>query len=198
MSATERGGSFDLELLESRPGFVAFRVEGESPVEAFAREAGGHRWQRVPPNEKRGRVHSSTVTVAVLREPPASELALEPRELRIETVRGSGPGGQHKNKTESAVRVTHLPTGTTAYADSRSQHRNKELALAVLRARLVEQRARNATNARNEQRRAQVGSGQRADKIRTVSEPNDAVTNHANGKRVDLRTYRKGFLEELA
>ncbi len=138
------------------------------------------------------------MTVAVLREPASHELVLDPRALRIETVRGSGPGGQHKNKTESAVRITHVPTGTTAYADSRSQHQNRELALAVLRARLLERRATSALSARNEARRQQVGTGQRADKIRTVSEQNGVVTNHLNGKKIDLRTYQRGFVEELA
>jgi peptide chain release factor 1 len=172
-------------------------VTGATARAAFEREAGGHRWQRVPPSEKRGRVHSSTVTVAVLREPDSSELALDPHDLRIETVRGSGPGGQHKNKTESAVRVTHVPTGTTAYADSRSQHENKQLALAVLRARLHEQRSNAARATRNELRRRQVGSGERSDKIRTVSEQNNVVTNHENGKKIDLKTYKRGFIEGL-
>lgn len=192
-----RGGVFDLEILELRPGFAALRVAGAGARAAFDREAGGHRWQRIPPTEKRGRVHSSTVTVAVLREPEPHELVLDARDLRIETVRGSGPGGQHKNKTESAVRVTHLPTGTMAYADSRSQHQNKQLALAVLRARLLEGRSRASQSARNELRRLQVGSGERSDKIRTVSEQNNVVTNHANGKKIDLKTYKRGFVEEL-
>ncbi|MEZ0231012.1 MAG: peptide chain release factor-like protein [Planctomycetota bacterium] len=194
---SERGGVFDLEVLDLRPHFVSLRVTGKGARAAFEREAGGHRWQRVPPTEKRGRVHSSTVTVAVLREPSAHELVLDARDLRIETVRGTGPGGQHKNKTESAVRITHIPTGTTASADSRSQHQNRELALAVLRARLLEQRAVAEISSRNEQRRQQVGSGQRADKIRTVSEQNGVVTNHQNGKRLDLKTYKRGFVEQL-
>ncbi len=184
-------------MLEAKPGFLAFRVTGAGARAAFEREAGGHRWQRVPPTEKRGRVHSSTVTVAVLREPEERELVLDPRELRLETRRGSGPGGQHKNKTESAVRVTHVPTGIAAYADSRSQHQNRVLALSVLRARLLERRGRAMTLEQNALRRSQVGSGQRSDKIRTVSEQNGVVTNHANGKKLDLRSFQRGLLEGL-
>lgn len=180
-----------------RPGFVSFRAVGGSAYDAFKNEAGGHRWQRVPPNEKRGRVHSSTVTVAVLREPGNHELVLQPKDVRMETKRGSGPGGQHKNKTESAVRVTHIPTGITAFADSRSQHQNKELAMASLRARIQEQRSTAATSQRNDLRRQQVGSGMRGDKVRTVSEQNAVVTNHLTGKRMDLKRYQRGFIEEV-
>jgi peptide chain release factor 1 len=172
-------------------------VSGPHARAAFAHEAGGHRWQRVPPTERRGRVHSSTVTVAVLDEPTPHELTLDPRELRVETVRGSGPGGQHKNKTESAVRITHVPTGVQAYADSRSQHQNKVLALALLRARLLERRATEDRTRREQERRAQTGTGQRSDKVRTVSEQNDTVTHHATGKRIDVKTYRRGLFEGL-
>ena len=160
-------------------------------------EAGGHRWQRVPPTERRGRVHSSTVTVAVLVEPDASEIVLNQNDLVIETMRGSGPGGQHKHKTESAVRITHKPTGVQAYCDSRDQFRNKALAMAVLRARLQESRDAQATGEQNDQRRRQVGSGQRSDKVRTVSEQNDTVTDHRTNKRIDVKRYKRGFIEEL-
>lgn len=180
-----------------RPGFVSFRATGSAAFELFKHETGGHRWQRVPPTEKRGRVHSSTVTVAVLREPQHHELVIAPKDLKWETKRGSGPGGQHKNKTESAVRITHLPTGISAYADSRSQFQNKELAMACLRARIVELRTTGATARQNDLRRQQVGSGQRSDKIRTVSEQNGFVSNHLNGKRVDLKRYFRGFIEEV-
>jgi peptide chain release factor 1 len=194
----ESGGGFSYELLELRPGFLSFRATGGAAVAAFKNEAGGHRWQRTPPTERRGRIHSSTVTVAVLVEPQSHEVVLHPKDLTIETKRGSGPGGQHKNKTESAVRITHIPTGISAYCDSRSQYQNKELAMSVLRARIQEQRENKATGDRNDLRRRQIGKSERSDKIRTVSEQNDIVTDHRTGKRIDVKRYRRGFVEDLA
>lgn len=151
----------------------------------------------MPPNEKRGRTHSSTVTVAVLPEPAPVDLRIDPRDLRVETYRAPGPGGQHRNTTDSAVRVTHLPTGTVACAAAKSQHRNRELAMSSLRARLAE-RLRSEREAKaNGDRRAQVGSGMRADKIRTVAEQRGRVENHLNGRRCQLEKYLKGHLEEI-
>ncbi len=158
------GGAFSLDLLDDRPGLLVFRASGADASRLFQHEPGGHRWQRVPPGEKRGRVHTSTVTVAVLREPEAAELELPPAALDWRTARGSGPGGQHRNKTESAVVLTHLPTGLTVRCDSeRSQHRNRDIALRVLRARLLQAREQGAAQAVNSSRRGQVGSGQRWD-----------------------------------
>lgn len=173
------------------------RVQGPDAWALFAPEAGGHRFQRVPPTEKRGRVHSSTVTVAVLAEPSSAEVRLAPHELRVETFRSGGPGGQHQNKTESGVRVTHLPSGVTAVATFKSQHRNRELALAALRARLAEHRRSAETSARNTDRRKQVGSGMRSDKIRTVAMQRQRVENHRDGRRMSVERYLRGFLEEI-
>ena len=118
-------------------GILVLRVHGRGAEEAFQDEGGGHRWQRVPPNDKRGRVHTSTITVAVLPEPTAAELRLAPGDVQRVTCRGSGAGGQHRNVTESCVVVTHRPTGLTVRCESeRSQHQNEETALALLRARL--------------------------------------------------------------
>ena len=160
---------------------------------AFANEAGGHRFQRIPPNERRGRVHTSTVTVAVLREPEASEFVLNPADLEWKTTRGSGPGGQNRNKVESAVVLTHLPTGVTVRCESeRSQHQNRERALGVLRARLVEQRASALSSATNAARRAQLGSGMRGDKRRTIRYQDGVVTDHVLGKQWRLKEYLRG------
>lgn len=180
-----------------KPGLIVLRVTGNDAWNIFKHEAGGHRFQRVPPTERKGRVHSSTVTVAVLPEPSKAEVVLHDKDLKIETKRGSGPGGQHKNKTESAVRIVHLPTGIEATCDSRDQHHNKELALATLRARIQQARETGAAADRNNQRRQQVGLGQRGDKIRTVSEQNGVVSNHLNGKKMDFKRYMRGFIEEI-
>jgi peptide chain release factor 1 len=173
------------------------RVQGPGAAALFAPEAGGHRFQRVPPTEKRGRVHSSTITVAVLAEPSSTEVRIAPHELLIETFRSGGPGGQHQNKTESGVRVRHLPTGITAEATFKSQHRNRELALAAIRARLAEHRREVETSARNDDRRKQVGTGMRSDKIRTVAMQRQRVEDHRNGKRMPIDRYLRGFLEEI-
>ena len=147
----------------------------------------------MPPGEKRGRVHTSTITVAVLPEPTAAELRLHPGDLSIVTCRGSGPGGQHRNKTESCVAITHLPTGLTVRCESeRSQHQNRETALALLRARLhaAEQKRLFATRA--DFRRRQVGSGMRGDKRRTIRCQDGVVVDHVTGRTWTLRAYEKG------
>src|SRR6476659_9967232 len=130
------GGGFSLEVVEDLPSQVTLRVSGRGAEAAFADEAGGHRWQRVPPNDKRGRVHTSTVTVAVLEEPSEIELPrLDPSELDISTCRGSGNGGQNVQKTDSAVQIRHIPTGLIVRCETeRSQAYNKATALALLRA----------------------------------------------------------------
>jgi peptide chain release factor 1 len=196
--STGLGGAFDLEILDRRPGFLLFRASGPGARRAFLHEFGGIRWQRVPPTEKRCRRHTSTVTVAVLPEPTEIELALDPKDLEWDTTRGSGAGGQHRNKTESAVRLLHKPTGLTVRCESeRSQHQNRATALALLRARLLEARRRSQQRLTAQSRRLQVGSGMRGDKGRTVSEQNDRVTDHRTGKSTTIARYRKGFLEDL-
>jgi len=159
----------------------------------FADEAGGHRWQRVPPSEKRGRVHTSTVTVAILPEPTEAQVKLDPRDLDIVTCRGSGPGGQHRNKTESAVQVTHRPTGVQVRCESeRSQDQNKKTALAMLRARLWQAEQERAERERASDRRAQVGSGMRGDKRRTIRCQDGQVNDHVTGRTWRLRDYLRG------
>lgn len=182
-----------VELADQRPGLIAFRVIGAGAASTFASEPGGHRWQRVPPTEKRGRVHSSSITVAVLPEPTAAEVALNDRDLEITCCRGSGPGGQHRNMTSSAVQVKHIPTGLLVRAESeRSQRQNKETALALLRARLwrAQQEAQDAARAAD--RKAQVGVGARGDKRRTIRVQDEQVHDHVTGRRWRLKDYLRG------
>lgn len=138
------------------------------------------------------------MTVAVLREPTEVEVRLDPKDLDIKTCRGSGAGGQHRNRTESAVQVTHTPTGIQVRCESeRSQHQNKDTALGVLRARLLESKQHSSARARDSKRRNQVGSGMRGDKIRTVAVHRDQVTDHQTGKQIAVKDYLRGNLDGL-
>lgn len=175
-----------------------FRVEGKGARRAFSGEAGGHRWQRVPPNEKRGRVHTSTVTVAILDEPREHEVHIDPRDLDESFTRGSGAGGQHRNKTDTAVVLLHKPSGIQVRVDGgRSQYLNRQAAMGLLRAKLKSGVQANATDRRNRRRREQVGSGMRGDKIRTVAVQRDQVTDHQSGRSTTVRKYLKGQLGAL-
>lgn len=168
-------------------------VSGRGAAALFAGEPGGHRWQRTPPNEKRGRVHTSTVTVAVLATPPRVDLAIRPEDVDIETMRGSGAGGQHRNKTDSAVRARHRPTGIEVRCESeRSQHRNRELALQVLAARVVNRELTATDDARSADRRRQIGSGMRGDKRRTIRVQDDQVNDHVDGRTWRYKAYSRG------
>jgi peptide chain release factor 1 len=152
----------------------------------------------VPPTEKRGRVQTSTITVAVLPVPDQSRIRIDPNDLEIKTTKGSGPGGQNRNKTETAVQMHHRPSGITAYCcTERSQLQNKAFALEVLRSRLQEQADSSAADQRNTQRRGQVGSGMRGDKIRTIAIQRDQVTDHITGREMRAKAYLRGELEVL-
>jgi len=172
---------------------VVIRVAGRGARAIFEGEAGGHRWQRIPPTEKRGRVHSSTITIAVLDEPSERELVIPPHELDWAACRARGSGGQHLQKTDSAVTVVHLPTGLQVRCESeRSQHQNRVIALKLLRVRLAEQRDQAADRARAQQRRTQIGSGMRGDKRRTVRVQDELVIDHASGRTWRYRDYVRG------
>lgn len=186
------GGVFDATLIDERPGFISVAFEGKGVRSLFADEPGGHRWQRVPPTEKRGRVHTSTVTVSVVDMNDRSVERLDMNDIEVTVARGSGPGGQHRNKTESCVTVVHRPTGTTAKADLRSQHRSREMALKVLEGRLKIAKERQMMDNMARERKAQKGSGMRGDKVRTYRVRDDVVTDHRTGRKLKLSSWLKG------
>ncbi len=168
-------------------------ITGRGAATLFAGEHGGHRWQRVPETERRGRVHTSTITVAVLDEPSRESAPIRSEDVDVETMRGSGAGGQHRNKTDSAVRARHLPTGIEVRCESeRSQHRNRELAMRVLGARVADLARAAAQGARDADRRRQVGSGMRGDKRRTIRTQDDQVTDHVDGRTWRYKAYARG------
>jgi len=190
--------TFDHELLEERAGFLLMRISGKNADIAFCHEAGGHRFQRVPPNEKRGRVHTSTVTVAVLQEPKAHEVELDERDLDESFTRGSGPGGQHRNKTDTCVILVHRPSGIKVRVDGgRSQPINRQTAREVLRARLLVAGTTKRVKERNSKRRKQIGGGARGDKARTIAIQRDTVHDHNTDKTMRAKLYMRGHLSEL-
>ena len=187
------GGVFESEVIDERPGIVVLAVSGTGARGLFAAEAGGHRWQRIPPTEKRGRIQTSTVTVAVLDPDAVVGSALDPKDVDVVTARGSGPGGQKRNKTESCIVATHRPTGTVVRIDNeRSQHQNRAMAMKVLAARLYEAERNQAFARREDERRQQVGSGQRGDKVRTYRTQNDQMTDHRTGVKSRLSKWYNG------
>jgi len=173
---------------------VVLRVEGDNAYGALKFESGGHRVQRVPATETQGRIHTSACTVAVLPEPDeAQAIQINPADLRIDTFRASGAGGQHINKTDSAVRITHLPTGIVAECqDGRSQHSNKAQALKVLTARIQEKDRAERAAKDAAQRKSLIGSGDRSDRIRTYNFPQGRLTDH----RINLTLYKLLYVME--
>jgi peptide chain release factor 1 len=179
---------------------IIFSVKGKDAYKRLKFESGVHRVQRVPATEAQGRIHTSTATVAVLVEPQEVDLAIEPKDLRIDTYRSSGPGGQHMQKTDSAVRITHLPTQTVvACQDERSQLKNKTKAIRILRARLLDMRQQEESKKISRERKSQIGSGDRSEKIRTYNFPDRRVTDH----RINFTSHRleaivDGDLDEIS
>ena len=203
MYADSKG--WKIEIIYSNPtelgGYkeISFSVEGEGVFGRLRFESGTHRVQRVPTTDSQGKIQTSAVTVAVLPEAENVEVEIDPKDLQIDTFRSSGAGGQHINKTSSAIRITHIPTGMVVECqDERSQYKNKDKAMKVLRSRLYEQKQRAADESRAADRKAQVGSGDRSERIRTYNFPQGRVTDH----RIGLTLYKidsviNGGIDEL-
>jgi len=193
------------EILNSNPtelgGFkeISFSISGDGAYSRFKFESGVHRVQRVPETESQGRIHTSTVTVAVLPEAEEVDVEINPADLQIDTYRSGGAGGQHVNKTESAIRITHIPTGTVVECqDERSQHKNKDRAMKILRSKILEAEMMKQHDAIAGERKAQVGTGDRSERIRTYNYPQGRVSDH----RINLTLYRidailNGDLDEI-
>ncbi len=193
------------EILNANPtelgGYkeISFLIEGEGAYSRLKFESGVHRVQRVPETESQGRIHTSTVTVAVLPEAEEVDIEINPADLQIDTYRSGGAGGQHVNKTESAIRITHLPTGTVVECqDERCQHKNKDRAMKILRSKILEAEIEKQHDAIAGERRAQVGTGDRSERIRTYNYPQGRVSDH----RINLTLYKieailNGDLDEI-
>lgn len=200
--AEARGWSFDIveQSLSELGGVkeVTAHVKGEGVFARLKYESGVHRVQRVPETESGGRIHTSAATVAVLPEAEDVDIQIDPGDLRIDTMRASGSGGQHVNTTDSAVRITHLPTGIMVVSSEKSQHRNREIAMQVLKTRLYDLERQRVDSERAADRKSQVGSGDRSERIRTYNFPQGRMTDH----RINLTLYKldqvmNGDLDEI-
>ncbi len=178
---------------------ISFMIEGDGAYSKLKFESGVHRVQRVPETESQGRIHTSTVTVAVLPEMEDVEVEINQADLKIETCKSSGAGGQHINKTESAIRIYHLPTGLVVECqDERSQHKNKDKAMKILRSKLYDMKAQEQHDKIAGQRKAQVGTGDRSERIRTYNYPQGRVTDHRIGLTLySLENFLNGHIEEM-
>ncbi len=201
--AEEQG--WDVRILDAREneigGYkeITFEVKGRDAWPSFQYEGGVHRVQRIPETEKGGRIHTSTATVAVLPKPKKKAVKINPQDIRIDTYRASGPGGQYVNRRESAVRITHEPTGIVVTSQSeRSQQANRANAMGILEARLLEEQRRREAEERGEQRRSQIGEAERSEKIRTYNFPQNRVTDHRIGETwKSLETIIEGDLSPV-
>ena len=193
------------EILNSNPtelgGFkeISFMIEGEGAYSRLKFESGVHRVQRVPETESQGRIHTSTVTVAVLPEAEEVDIEINPADLQIDTYRSGGAGGQHVNKTESAIRITHIPTGlVVSCQDEKSQHKNKDKAMRILRSRILEAEREKQQSSIADERKNQVGSGDRSERIRTYNYPQKRLSDHRIGLTIyKLEQILNGDLDEV-
>ena len=189
---------FDHEIIDQRPGFLALEIIGKGAKDSFKKESGGHRWQRVPPSEKRGRRHTSTITVAVFPLIEESAFELSESDIKWEAILGEGPGGQARNKTANVIRATHLPTGIVVRAsESRSQWSNRQAARRALESRVASKKAAESQERDSRDRREQVGTGQRGDKVRTIRLQDGSVVDHRSGRRTSAARYLKGHVEDI-
>jgi peptide chain release factor 1 len=191
------GGGFDCELIEKQPGRIVFSAKGKAAKSLFGKEGGVYRWQRRPKNDKRGRTHTSTITVAILEEFKKKEVVINPRDLEYKYSLSSGPGGQNVQKNMTAVTLIHKPTGLRVRVETKSQKHNKIEALSILKSRLSELASKKSSNKRNDKRKKQLGHGERSDKRRTIAIQRDEVIDHLTGRRMKAKKYLKGFIEDL-
>lgn len=192
------GTLFSVEILEETKGYCCLSVTGKQAKQVFANESGGHRFQRVPPTERRGKVQTSTITVATMEESSFQELSIPESDLEYQFTRSGGKGGQNVNKVSSCCILKHLPTGIQIRSESeRQQHQNKILALERLKAKLLELHTSAEIQQRNFSRRNQIGSGMRGDKRRTIRYQDGIVTDHLCNVTLQLKDYLRGNLGKL-
>jgi len=191
-------GVFEIFIIKKSEGFVKFNVSGENSYNSFKDESGGHRFQRIPPTERNGRYQTSTITVAVFHKEELSSDEIQEKDITWFACRGSGNGGQNRNKRDTAVTIVHKPTGLQIRCETeRSQYQNKNIALKRLSEKLKEIKYGNQQNKTDQNRKEQVGTGQRGDKIRTIRIRDNVVTNHINGRKILYTEYIKGNFKNL-
>jgi peptide chain release factor 1 len=189
---------FSLSVEYESSGIILLKACGKNAFALFKKETGGHRWQRIPPTEKRGKYQTSTITVAVFNSMPQNQIHIKEEDVSWEYCRGRGKGGQRKNKKDTAVRLTHKATGIQVWCeDERSQAQNKRKALEKIHVILEKDLNSKTQNTQNDKRKDQIGNGERGDKVRTIRVRDNVVVNHANNKRIKYTKYLQGHIEGL-
>lgn len=192
--ASPAGTAFEVEVIDERSGICVLEIRGKNAKKIFQNESGGHRWQGISPTDKAGRIHTSTITVAVLDPLRASTVQLLDKDLTITVCRGSGAGGQNRNKRDTAVQVRHKPSGLSVRCESnRTQGQNKEAALLLLQMRLLQAKEGAESARRSANKKLQVGCGARGDKRRTIREQHGEVVDHLTGQSWSYDKYVKGI-----